>query len=65
MAQDGGKLKITQVRSLISRNQKQRRTLVALGIRRIRHSVVHDDTAQIRGMVNTVAHLVEVEPEDG
>ncbi|MDE2888597.1 MAG: 50S ribosomal protein L30 [Gemmatimonadota bacterium] len=65
MAHDGGKLKITQVRSLISRNQKQRRTLSALGIRRIRHSVVHDDTAQIRGMVNTVAHLVEVEPADG
>ncbi|MCE2439714.1 MAG: 50S ribosomal protein L30 [Candidatus Latescibacteria bacterium] len=65
MAHDGGKLKITQVRSLISRNEKQRRTLTALGIRRIRHSVVHDDTAQIRGMVNTVAHLVEVEPADG
>ena len=65
MAHDGGKLKITQVRSLISRNEKQRRTLAALGIRRIRHSVVHDDTVQIRGMVNTVAHLVKVEPEDG
>lgn len=65
MARDGGKLKITQVRSLISRNENQRRTLTALGIRRIRHSVVHDDTAQIRGMVNTVAHLVEVEPADG
>lgn len=65
MAQDGGKLRITQVRSSISRNEKQRRTLAALGIRRIRHSVVHDDTAQIRGMVNAVAHLVEVEPADG
>ncbi|MDE2998096.1 MAG: 50S ribosomal protein L30 [Gemmatimonadota bacterium] len=65
MAHDGGRLKITQVRSSISRNEKQRRTLAALGIRRIRHSVVHDDTVQIRGMVNAVAHLVEVEPEDG
>ncbi len=65
MAHDGGKLKITQVRSLISRNEKQRRTLAALGIRRIRHSVVHNDTAQIRGMVNMVAHLVDVETADG
>lgn len=65
MAHDGGRLKITQVRSLISRNEKQRRTLAALGIRRIRHSVVHNDTAQIRGMVNMVAHLVDVEPADG
>ncbi len=65
MTHVGGKLKITQVRSLISRNEKQRRTLTALGIHRIRHSVVHDDTAQIRGMVNMVAHLVDVEPADG
>ena len=65
MAQDGGRLRITQVRSSISRNERQRRTLAALGIRRIRHSVVHGDTAQIRGMVNAVAHLVEVEPADG
>lgn len=65
MANDGRKLRITQVRSVISRNEKQRRTLAALGIHRIRHSVVHNDTAQIRGMVNTVAHLVEVEPVDG
>ncbi len=65
MAHDGKKLKIIQVRSVISRNEKQRRTLRALGILRIRHSVVHDDTAQIRGMVNAVAHLVEVKQEDG
>ncbi len=65
MAHDGRKLKITQVRSLISRNEKQRRTLTALGIRRIHHSVGHDDTAQIRGMVNTVAHLVKVKHTDG
>ncbi len=65
MAHDPKKLKITQIRSSISRNEKQRRTLAALGIRRIRHSVVHRDTAQIRGMVNTVAHLVDVKPADG
>ena len=65
MADDGKKLKITQVRSMISRNEKQRRTLAALGIRRIRHSVIHNDTVQIRGMVNAVAHLVEVKPADG
>lgn len=64
MANDGKKLKITQVRSMISRNEKQRRTLAALGIRRIRHSVIHNDTAQIRGMVNAVSHLVEVKQAD-
>ena len=65
MANDEKKLKITQVRSMISRNEKQRRTLAALGIRRIRHSVIHNDTVQIRGMVNAVAHLVDVQHADG
>jgi large subunit ribosomal protein L30 len=55
------KLKITQTRSSNRRPQPQRRTLEALGLRRIRHSVTHDDTPQIRGMINKVQHLVQVE----
>lgn len=55
------KLKITQVRSTIGRKPKHRRTIVALGLGRIRKSVVHEDTPQIRGMARSVAHLVEVE----
>jgi large subunit ribosomal protein L30 len=55
------KLKITQTRSSNRRPQPQRRTLEALGLRRIRHSVTHNDTPQIRGMINKVQHLVQVE----
>lgn len=55
------KLKITQVRSTIGRKPKHRRTIVALGLGRIRRSVIHEDTPQIRGMARSVAHLVEVE----
>ncbi len=55
------KLKVTQVRSTIGRNFKQKRTMRALGIRKLNHSVVHKDTPQIRGMINRVNHLVRVE----
>jgi len=55
------KVKITQRRSAIGRQERQKRTLRALGIRKINHSVVHDDSPQIRGMVRTVSHLVDVE----
>ena len=55
------KLKITQTRSVINTSMRQRRTLEALGLRRIRHSVTHDDTPVIKGMIDKVRHLVEVE----
>ncbi|MDQ0063988.1 50S ribosomal protein L30 [Paenibacillus harenae] len=55
------KLQITLVRSLIGRNEKQRATVEALGLRKIRQAVVLDDSAAIRGMVNAVSHLVKVE----
>jgi large subunit ribosomal protein L30 len=55
------KLKLTQVRSLIDRPQGQKRTVRALGLRRIRHSVLKDDRPEIRGMVAKVAHLVRLE----
>jgi len=54
-------LKITQVRSKNQRPEKQRATLRALGLRKIRHSVEHEDTPQIRGMLRKVAHLVDVQ----
>lgn len=56
-----GKLKITQVRSAINRNEKQKKTIEALGLHRLQHTVIHTDTPQIRGMINKVAHLVHVE----
>jgi len=56
-----GKLRITQIRSTIGRLPKHRRTIKALGLGRIRKSVVHNDTPQIRGMVASVKHLVTME----
>ncbi len=55
------KIKITQIRSKIGRPERQKRTLEALGLRRIRHSVEHEATPQILGMVRKVNHLVTVE----
>ena len=58
------KLKIRQVRSAIGRHISQKRTVRALGIRRMHQVVVHDDTPQIRGMITKVRHLLEVEETD-
>jgi large subunit ribosomal protein L30 len=54
-------LKVTQVRSVIGSKQGHKRTVRALGLKRIRDSRVHQDTPQIRGMVHKVQHLVQVE----
>jgi large subunit ribosomal protein L30 len=56
------KIKITQVKSVIDRSKKQKATMQALGLRKIRQSVVVEETAQIKGMVSKVSHLVTVEP---
>ena len=56
-----GKIKVTQVRSNIKRPQNQKRTLEALGLKRIGQVVEHDATSVILGMVNKVKHLVSVE----
>jgi large subunit ribosomal protein L30 len=53
-------IEITQTRSLIGSQQGQRRTVRALGLRRIRHTVTQPDRPEIRGMIAKVAHLVEV-----
>lgn len=57
----GEKVKITQIRSTIGRVERQKRIIRALGIRKLHHSVVHKDTPQIRGMIEKVKHLVEIE----
>lgn len=56
-----GKIKITQIKSTINRKEPQKRTIKALGLGRIRKSVVHNDTPQIRGMIDAVKHLIAVE----
>jgi large subunit ribosomal protein L30 len=55
------KLKIRQVKSAINRSGMQKKTIRALGIRRLNQTVVHNDNPCIRGMVKKVKHLVEVE----
>ncbi len=55
------KIKVKQVRSAIKRTQTQKRTLEALGLRRIGHVVEHDATPNILGMINKVKHLVSTE----
>lgn len=55
------KLKITLKRSLSGQIEPHRRVVRALGLRRIRQSVLHSDSPQIRGMVEAVHHLVTVE----
>ncbi len=56
-------VRITQRRSLNGARASQRQTLRSLGLRRIGHTVEHQDTPQLRGMVHKVAHLVEVEED--
>lgn len=56
-----GKVAITQVKSTIDRKENQKRTIIALGLGKIRRTVTHEATPQILGMIRTVAHLVEVE----
>ena len=57
-------LKVRQVRSPIGGSAAQRNTLRSLGLKRINDVVVKEDRPEIRGMVNTVAHLVTVEEVD-
>ena len=54
-------LRITQIKSAIGRKEVQKRTLKALGLRKLHQTVVHPDRPEIRGMVNRVFHLLKVE----
>ena len=56
------KIKITLVRSAIGRPQTQRKTLKGMGLTRMHRTVVLQDSAEIRGMIRKVSHLVEVAP---
>jgi large subunit ribosomal protein L30 len=56
-----GKIKVIQTKSVIDRPENQKRTVEALGLGRPNWEIIHNDTPQIRGMINKVAHLVKVE----
>jgi large subunit ribosomal protein L30 len=55
------KIKITQIKSGIDRSERQKQTLIALGLKKINASREVEATPQILGMVNKVSHLVKVE----
>lgn len=55
------KLKVTQIKSLIRQKRTHGKTIASLGLRKIGSSRVHNDTPEIRGMINKVVHLVKVE----
>ncbi|HJL85128.1 MAG: 50S ribosomal protein L30 [Candidatus Marinimicrobia bacterium] len=54
-------LKITQIKSVIGHNSKTKRTMAALGLRKMHQTVMHADTPQIQGMINAVSFLLKVE----
>jgi large subunit ribosomal protein L30 len=57
-------VKVTQVKSTIGSKHNQRESLRTLGLRKIRQSVVREDSPQVRGLIHTVRHLVAVEEVD-
>jgi len=62
MSSEQRMLRITLVRSPLGRLPVQRRTVRALGLKRMNHSVVQKDTPEIQGMISRINHLVAVEP---
>ena len=62
MAQDTSQLRITLRKSVIGSCPKARKTVAALGLKRIRQSVLQPDNESIRGMVKAVEYLLDVEP---
>ncbi|MEK7714792.1 MAG: 50S ribosomal protein L30 [candidate division NC10 bacterium] len=59
----GKKLKIALTRSLIGLSPRQEATVKALGLRRVRQQVTHDDNATVRGMIAKVPHVLRVTHE--
>lgn len=62
MAQNGKRVKVTQIASPIGRRQDQRETLIGLGLNKLHRSRELEDTASVRGMIEKVKHLVRVDP---
>ncbi|MGI6225180.1 MAG: 50S ribosomal protein L30 [Peptococcales bacterium] len=58
------KIKVTLVKSVIGRPEQQRKVVETLGLKKTNSFVIHEDTPAIRGMVNKVSHLVQIEEVD-
>jgi large subunit ribosomal protein L30 len=61
----GKMLRIKQIKSSIGSNRRQKRTLKALGLKKLGDFVIHEDNPVIRGMIRKVAQLVETEEVSG
>lgn len=57
----GKRLKITLVKSAIGYSKNQKLTVRALGLKRLNHTVIKEDRPEIRGMINKISHLLQVE----
>jgi large subunit ribosomal protein L30 len=55
------KIRVTQVKSKIGRTERQKRTMLALGLKKMNQTIEHEATPQVLGMVKKVAHLLKVE----
>jgi large subunit ribosomal protein L30 len=55
------KIMITQIKSTIGYRQRTKDTLIALGLRKMNSTVIHNDSPAIRGMITAVGHLLKVE----
>jgi len=58
-------LRVKQIKSSIGSTERQKKTLKALGLKKIDDSVMHEDNPVIRGMIRKVSHLVEMEEVSG
>lgn len=58
------KLRVKYVKSAIGYNKRQKKTIKALGFQKLYQTVTHEDTPAIRGMLNRVSHLLEIEEEE-
>ncbi len=56
-----GKVRVTQVKSIIDRSKRQKDTIYALGLRKMNHAVEHETNPQILGMIEKVKHLLKIE----
>ncbi len=57
---EGKTVTVTQIASPISRDPKQRKTLIGLGLNKMHRTRTLEDTPSVRGMINKVSHLVKV-----
>ncbi|MDB2368667.1 50S ribosomal protein L30 [Flavobacteriales bacterium] len=55
------KIRVTQVKSKIGRPERQKRTILALGLKKMNQTIEHEATPQVLGMIKKVAHLLKVE----